>query len=469
MNWLGTLLLGVAALLSIACGGHAARTIEIREALDAGQPKQALALLNEELDVDSAKQLPKDVGGDNALLLLDRSVILMQLDQYELASRDLQTADKQIEILDLSRNATAELGRYLFSDDSGPYKAPAYEKLMINTMNMVSYLVRGDLNGARIEARRLAVMQRYMKEHESPGRALLGPGSYLAGFTFEQSGRPQEALRFYDEALQYGRYQTLVEPIQRLAARASFRSPRIRELLGGDDPLAKPPPPPPPEDGDEAEAQEEQEKPPPPAKDDSGEILVVGGFGRAPAKVAKRVPIGLALTYASGALSPTDRQKASYLAAQGLVTWVNYPELGKPRGQYDVPQFALDGQWQPLEGVLAVDREAKRAWEEAKGAVIASAITRMLTRVVAGEAIRRGSGGGAIGALLSLGTQATLTATDTPDTRSWSTLPARLAFGRIRVKPGTHWVILGARGVRKRQQVKVNPGGFAVVNLTVLH
>jgi uncharacterized protein len=470
-------LVAAAALATTACGGHASRTVEIRNALDAGQPKQALQLLNEELEVDSAKQLPKNVGGDNTLLLLDRSMVLMQLDQYELSSRDLMTADKQIEVLDLSRNATAELGRYLFSDDTGAYKAPAYEKLMINTMNMVSFLARGDLNGARVEARRLAVMQRFIKEHQDPARALLGPGSYLAGFTFEHSGRPQEALRYYDEALQYGRYASLDEPIRRLAAQASYRSPRIRKLLGDRDPLPPvggsaasraPPLAPPPES--EASVEEPAEaKPEPPPQPEEGEILVIVGFGRAPAKYAKRVPIGLALTYASGALSPTDHQKANYLAAQGLVTWVNYPELGKPRGQYDVPGFALNGKWQQIEGVLAVDREARKAWDEAKGAVIASAITRMLTRVVAGEAIRRGSGGSTLGALLSLGAQATLTATDTPDTRCWTTLPARLAFGRVRVRPGTHWVDLEARGIRKRQQVVVKPGGFAVVNLTVLH
>ena len=45
-----------------------------------------------------------------------------------------------------------------------------------------------------------------------------------------------------------------------------------------------------------------------------------------------------------------------------------------------------------------------------------------------GETTRQAAGGGVLGALLSLGTQATMTATDTPDTRSWSTLPARIAF-----------------------------------------
>jgi hypothetical protein len=199
------------------------------------------------------------------------------------------------------------------------------------------------------------------------------------------------------------------------------------------------------------------------------EVLVVINFGRVPAKKSKRIPIGLALTWASGALSPASRSRANYLAAQGLVTWINFPELGKARGQYETPGFALDGEWERLEGALAVDREARLAWERAKGAVIASAITRMITRVAAGETTRRAAGGGIVGALLSLGTQAALTAADTPDTRSWSTLPARIAIGRVEIEPGTHWIDVEARGVRKRQKITVRPGDWAVVSLTVLN
>jgi hypothetical protein len=293
-------------------------------------------------------------------------------------------------------------------------------------------------------------MQRYVNEHEGHGASLLGPGSYFAGFTFEKSGEAQEALLYYDEALQYGNYSSLAEPVRRLAPRTTYRSPRIRALLEGP--------------GGPVEAPGE-----PAAGDDSAEILIVISFGRVPAKIARRIPIGLALTYVSGALSPTDVNKANYLAAQGLVTWVNYPELGRPKGTYDAPEFALDGSMQHLEGVVAVDLEAKKAWDGAKGTVIASAITRMISRVIAGEAIRHSANNGLVGALLSLGTQATLTALDTPDTRSWSTLPARIAIGRVRVRPGTHVIEVEARGVHKRQTVAVRPGGWAVVNLTVLN
>lgn len=441
------LVLALLALCLLSCASHSDKTKPIRTALDAAQPRQALAILNEKLEVDSEKQVPDDAGGDNALYLLDRSMVLQALGQYAFASRDLQLCDKQIEVLDLSRGAGHELGKYLFSDDSGPYKAPAYEKLLINTMGMLNFLARGDLNGARIEARRLTVMQKYLSQSEGPGGGMTGPGSYLAGFAFEKSGEVDEALRFYDEALATGSYASLAAPVRRLATQSGYRTPRIRALLEG------------------APASPEGQ---PAAPSDDGEILVVVNFGRVPPKVAKRVPIGLALTYASGALSPTDHARANSLAAQGLVTWVNFPELGRGRGQYDAPGFALDGKWMPIEGVLAVDREAKRAWEDAKGTVVASAITRMVARVVAGEAVRRSTDDNVIGLLLSLGTQATLTAMDTPDTRSWETLPARIAIGRVSVKPGRHTIDLVARGERVRKTVDVSPNGFAVANLTVL-
>ena len=443
----------ILVVLTLAgCAGHAERTREIRTALDVGDPRGALALINEELEVDRAEQVPEDVGGDNTLLLLDRAMVLQVLGNPQLSSRDLEIADKQIETLDLSRNAADDIGKYLFSDDAGPYKAPAYEKLLINTMNMMNYLVRGDLNGARVEARRLAVMQKFIADHQDPAESLLGPGSYLAGFTFEKSGRPQEALRYYDEALKYGRYPSLEEPVRRLASVASYRSPRIRRILGE----AAPAPPGAPV------------QPGAPAPE-LADLLVIINFGRVPAKVSRRIPIGLALTYVSGGISPHNAARANALAAQGLVTWINYPELGRPRGQYDQPEFALNGQWQPLEGALAVDLEARRAWDKAKGALIAAAITRMIARVVAGETARQASGGGWAGLLVSLGLQATLTAADTPDTRGWNTLPARIAFGRLRLRPGTYTVLLGARSIRKSQRVALRPGGFGVVSLTVLH
>lgn len=495
-----------------ACAGHSDRTLQARNALDAGRPKAALQLYNEELEVKSEKEVPEDVGGDNTLLILDRSMILQQLEKYSLASRDLELADKQIEVLDFSRNALDSIGKYMFSDDTGPYKAPPYEKLMINTMNMVNYLARGDLNGARIEARRLAVMQKYLRDKENPAQAMLGPGSYLAGFTFEKSGKPDQALRYYDEALAFGNYQSLREAVTRLSSLSGYSTPRLRKLIDGQDPtkaellsdepdlyasasiepvfastssaqlaksydfelLYQQDPKQAGEAGAGAGADATAGTSPPAesndsGEDDRGEILAIVSFGRVPAKFAKRIPIGLALTYASAWMSPADQQRANELAMQGLVTWINYPELGKARGTYDNPGFGLDGNWQQLEGALAVDREVRSAYDHARGAIIAAAITRMIARIVAGQVAGKAAGDDdALALLLNLGTQATLTAADTPDTRSWATLPARIAFGRVRVAPGKHQVLITARGHKLSETVDVPANGFKVVAMTVL-
>jgi hypothetical protein len=149
---------------------------------------------------------------------------------------------------------------------------------------------------------------------------------------------------------------------------------------------------------------------------------------------------------------------------------VNYPELGNAHGEYDRPSFQLDGKAVPLEGIVAVDQESKKAWDKAKGPIIASAITRMIARVVAGKGVEAAAGNDhpIAGFLLGLATQATLTATDTPDTRSWATLPARMAFARVMLPAGTQTVKLHARGADSVRKVTIKPGGFAVVNLTVL-
>jgi hypothetical protein len=443
----------VCAVVLVGCASHSDKTQPIRTALDAGNSKQALTLLNEALDVKSADGLPEKIKGDTSLYLLDRAMVLQTLEQYPLSSRDLEVSDKNIEILDFSRNAVHDIGKYIYSDSVGPYKAPAYEKLMINTMNMVNYLVRGDLGGARVEARRLAVMQGFIEQSEGKGRGLLGLGSYLAGFTFEKSGKADEALRYYDEALAYANYPSLQEPIRRLATQSAYRSPRLRQLLGESEGSAP-----------SADAA--------PAPSDDAELLVIIGYGRVPAKIAKRVPIGLALTYASFFMSPANVTQANRLAAQGLVTWVNYPELGQPRLGRIEPRLFVDQTPQALDGILAVDAEARRAWDDVKGPVMAAAISRTIARVLAGAAAGAAAKGASndegIGVLVALATQATLTAADTPDTRSWETLPARIAVARVRVPAGTHVVSMSASGASTQKNVTLAANGFAVTALTVL-
>ena len=449
----GLLALALLANFVVACGGHTERTLPVRTALNEGRPRDAIAAIDAELDVQSPSQIPPDLASDNALLVLDRASIQQSLAQWKDSQNDFQAADKATVMLDLAHNAGDDIGKYIFSDSAGGYRAPPYEKLLINTLNMINYLEQGDVNGARIEARRMTVMQRYIVEqlHETEN-SVVGLGGFLAGFTFEKSGQADEALRYYDEALRFSGFGSLYDPVRALMQQGQYRSPRLKhvEEAGAGSPL-----------------------PQPLGESNDGEIVFVVGYGRVPHKVSNRIPIGLALTYFAGAIHPTDAAAANKLAAQGLVTWVNYPSLAPEQGSYAIPVCQLDDQYVQLEESVNVSREVRVEWHKIEGTIVASAITRMIARYVAGEGARAvgnalGKGGGLLGELLSLGTQATLTALDTPDTRSWETLPSRLAIARVRVPAGKHSIMLNARGVVRRQEVDVAKGGWSVVSLMAL-
>jgi tetratricopeptide (TPR) repeat protein len=403
--------------------------------------------------VKDPKELPADIKGDNAILVLDRGSIQQGIAEFSLAKRDFEAADKAIDMLDLARNAGDSIGEYVFSGSSGRYQAPPYEKLMINTLNMLNYLETRDLNGARIEARRLSVIQKYYRDNlQNKENAVVGLGSMLAGFTYEKSGEIDEALRYYDESLAFTGYGSLSEAVRRIAPLGNYRSPRLKALLreGDKDDKATP--------GAE-----------PAADEDAGDVLFVVGYGRVPHKVSNRIPIGLALTYVAGSIQPHDAAAANKLAAQGLVTWVNFPSLAPGRGKWDIPSCRLDGQYVQLEEAVDVDREVRAEWKKIEGKIILSAITRLIARAAVGQGIQTAAGrDNVIGILASLGAQATLTALDTPDTRSWETLPARVAVARVRLPAGKHRIVIDARGWQRTQDVVVEKGGWQVVSLMAL-
>jgi hypothetical protein len=419
----------------------------VRSALDVGDPHGAIALLDKEMEVQAPSDLPKDMDSDNALFVLDRGSIQQSIASFDASKRDLEAADKAIDMLDLAHDAKDTIGTYVFSGSSGKYQAPPYEKLMVNALDMINYLEQRDLSGARVEARRLAVMQKYVSDDlQERENAVLGLGGFLAGFTFEQSDNVDEALRWYDQALPFTGFHSLGATVRGLLPKGQYRSPRLKELESSED------------------------APPASADDGQGDLVFVVGYGRVPHKIPHRIPIGLAITMMSGALAPNDVAAANRIAAQGLVTWINYPTLGPEQGGYALPACVLDGNYVQLEEAVNVTEQVRAEWKKIEGKIILSAITRVISRFAIGSVAGAVAGqkNGLVGLLVSLGTQATMTALDTPDTRSWETLPARVAIARVRVPPGRHSIRVEARGVRREVNVDVEKGGWSVVSLMAL-
>jgi tetratricopeptide (TPR) repeat protein len=218
-----------------ACATYSDKTEAARASLMRGDYPGSLEQWNELLDVRDADEFPDEWKKEHALVVLERAMVLQAMQQYESSAKSFGAAEKQLEFLDLARDGAGKLGKYVYSDSATKYKTSPTEKLSLNAINLVNYLVQGDLSGAKVEAKRFTVMRTYMRDYD-PEHEHGAFGSYVAGFVHERLGNADEALRYYDEALQERDFGSLIEPIARLAMRGSYRGERIRDYLPSDAP-----------------------------------------------------------------------------------------------------------------------------------------------------------------------------------------------------------------------------------------
>ena len=431
--------------LGTGCATYTDTTQAARDYAQAGDYPAAITELSDLLGVDAPDAQPEVVKGDDALVLLERGMLQQANGDYDNARRDLGLADKELELLDLTNTTAEDVASYFYSDDAGPYKISPVERLTLNALNLLNYLALGDLQGARVEAKRFQVMQTYLEDTD-PEHAHGAIGAYLAGFVYEQLGEVDTALRYYDEVLAEGRFASLEEPVRRLASRGSYRGANVKKLLAeGDGPV---------EEG-------------------GGDLLVVIGLGRVPYKVPERMPIGAAV----GIVGADVTGDLSVLERSALKVLI-YPDLVPSQGVTHRARASVDGQPVASEAVTNLGAELIREYEEMKPKILAAAVTRMITRAAVAEGARlagreaQGNAGAVLGVLAGLAAESILVAADKPDTRSWTLLPDRLLVSRERVPAGTHEVVValgGPPGEQRVAQVEVPEDGYALVIVMPLH
>ncbi len=433
-----------ALLAGSGCATYSDHTAGARNYAQRGDYDSAIAELDKLLGVEDGHAHPKKFRDDSALVLLERGMLHQARGDYDGSREDLQVADKQLELLDLSNTAVQGVARYFYSDSAGPYRISPVERLSLNALNMLNYLAVGDLGGARVEAKRFTVMRNYLRDinPDHPHGAI---GSYLAGFVHEQLGEDSRAMRHYNDALQGGRIASLAAPVRRLAERVSVRGTQVRDLL--------------------AEAGE------PPVRG-GGEILVVTGVGRVPFKVPKRIPIGAVV----GIVAADASDNFDVLERSAFKVLI-FPELVPALGTYDSALARIDGSDVPMDAITNFGAELVREYEKIKPKIIAAALSRMVARAVVAEGARKigkevGNGGELAGVLAGLLSESLLVAVDKPDTRSWTLLPNKIFVSRKRVPAGTHQVEVGlgsGDSVWQRFAVDVPEGGYALVIVMPLH
>jgi hypothetical protein len=439
----------LAGALALGCATYSDKTMAMRELVTAGQYEAGLHEINRFLKVKDVNELPDSWKSETSLAVLERATILHAMQDWNASAHNFEAAEERLELLDL-RSSADEIGRYVFSDAATYYRTTPTEKLSLNAVNLINYLAQGDLEGARVEAKRFTIMRNYLLDYD-PEHAHGAFGSYLAGFVAERERNWDEALRYYDEALQEHELPTLAEPIARVASRGSYRTDRLLRYL--------------PVSGPEVPAPTSE-----PSAEQPAEILVIIKTGRVPYKVPRRIPIGLAIGLA-GAYITGSTAVLEHSAFKVVV----FPDLEPAGNLFEAAGWSIDGVPVQLDLVSDLGAEIVREFEELKPKIIGSAITRMIVRAAAAEGARaagNASDNPVVGLLSALAVEGAMVALDKPDTRSWTTLPDRVFIGRASVPPGEHTLeimVEGAGGQELRTvTVNVGQGGYVVLDVTTL-
>ncbi len=456
------------------CASYSEEMKAAQFSIASGEIGEAIKFLNRRLEVDGIQQVPAELDSNGTLLLLERATLLQSQRNYEMSARDMMEVDGKLEWFDIDGEGLDDIASYFYSDDVKAYRAPAYERMLLNTMNLLNFVGMGDLEGARVEARRFKLLEEYYLDDD--GKALVPDlimlGNYVSGAVFEASADYEQALRLYVRAWTFGmRSPDLKDRLRDLARLTAFRPPDANTSFF--DGIY--------EDAQFAGAISVDEYR---AKHQRGDTLVIVQYGVAPYKKAVRVEAGLALGMASSRrMTGPSRQRTVQLISQGAIEGVNFPQLTDewlPVRDTGSASLVVDGNRVPLALGMDVGVAVGRAWGRIEGVVMAAALTRMLTRAVVGGVGRaaataaaasgdaRAGAVGALGWLAATGAQVAMRAADVPDTRSWTTLPEYIRVGRVQLGRGLHTAEVNVVGRSDRQRVPIWPGRLNLINFSRL-
>ena len=454
-------LLCCACALLCSCVSYSDQLRDTRYATAIGDMDLALSVLNAKLGLNDDLDVPASLAGERTLLLMERAVILQAQGSYKLSARDMVNADSYLEFLDIEASSVEDLGKFLYNDSASKYRAPAYERLILNILNMINFLAIYELEGARVEARRFAIMERYFLDDAGKPLLphLLAVGNYLSAATYEASKDYRAAARYYSRAWMLGiRDQPTRARLLDLYRLTGYQP---RDL---DDPFFTQLTQEAREAGSISIASYAQTH-------QRGDTLIIAQYGFVPYKSAQRLPTQRLVTMAQHSRTYHRHDHVSSQLSNASYPYnstISFPVLtdaGLPSRSTASASVSINGQ--PMALTLGVDlsQSVQQAWSEIAGPLMLAALTRATTRQTIGEVGRAASQGaaqnpstagiGLLGWLVSTTAEATLDATDTPDTRSWTTLPAHVRITRTKLPQGLHTIDMRVDGSLERQLAPV--------------
>ena len=392
------------------------RSAPARASIMAGNFQGALARFPEE----AAK------GKDEVLIRIERAIILQDLGEFKQSSAEFEQAMGRIgefedrAVISASKSAS-EVGTLVLNEQVMPYEGEDFEIILLHALNAVNYLMRGDLEGARVEVRKSYERQEQLSaKHEkemqkaqadghfsdwersfdkadSKGYAQLKEkastvvslyqnafASYISELVYELGGESDDAYIDLKKAYQaYPSCRSIQRDLVRLSRKIGFR--------------------------EDQELWEKQFGKPKTYPKDSVDVFVIFSYGLAPYKVPLNIPIPISRGFTFASL-PVYKFSPSNIFG-GLVT--------------------ADGLNEETSTVFDVDAVAARNLLDDYPIIFVKQIARSYLKAKATSQLAHNYGDA--GAILGIFASAI---TEQADLRAWSSLPKQIQVARLFV-PGS--------------------------------
>lgn len=349
-------------------------------------------------------------GRKNAVLYyLDLGMVQHDAGLYRDSDASFAASEDRMEEL-FTKSVSRRAAAFLLNDNTTEYAGEVFERALMNAIRALNYVFLGSSDDALVEARKVtAYLARFNSFMEGKsGYRDSAFAQYLSGMLFEQTGADDDARICYAAAAEaykwYGNDYGTPEP-----------------HFGGVPSYA---------DLD---------------RQGLGEVVLLHYNGKAPMKVSRSFQV--AWNEAITAVNQSGDEEAGSSGFRnalragllGSAITVSYPEYVQDpyritASRVNAGGFSADSQL--MEDVSAI---ARRSLQDRNAAIKTRAIARAAIKYAlakaAADKVEKRSGSG-LGLLARMVTSAVSAASETADTRGWTTMPAQIRMARVAVPPG---------------------------------
>ncbi|GAB4379076.1 MAG: COG3014 family protein [Calditrichia bacterium] len=412
-------------ILYVSCSSLKTRT-EIRNQLSdllrSGNFAKAAA------QIEQARTNNHYLAKDRVLYYLDKGAVLHYLGEFQESNRLLEEADLAMEEL-FTRRISKAIASLLLNDNILDYSGEVYENIYVNIFKALNYLKLNQFEAAYVEIRRV---NDKLREYDDKYGQLVDNLNQLDTTGIKIS---KTAINFYEDALaHYLSYLVFRAEGELDNSRISFQKARDAWSLHPDV-YAHPMP-------------EYLENEP----DYQNRYLHVLAFtGMAPQKYA----VGGKITTYDSLIHISDLsgyRENLFIPMKGIKQGYHFkfafPDLRVEKSIIEQINVYIDGEnngrLQLLEDMGAV---AIRTFEAKKNIIYFKTLIRTVVKGLASmkakEKLRKeakAENNFILGALINLGVDAMVDATENPDLRSWTTMPQRCYIGEFPLNEGKHHI-----------------------------